>query len=330
MTVATAAVRASFRVATGDADLEVDELRGSAGPTVVLLGGVHGDEPEGVLAARRVAGLLGGVALAGAVRVLAVAHPPAHAAAARCSPADGGDLARAFPGDRSGPPTARVAAAISEAVLGDADLLIDLHSAGRVGAMPLFCGFLAGGDPVVAARSQAAARAFAAPLTWAHDAIGPGRSLTAAAQRGIPAIYVEAGGGGEVRGVELDAMVRGTLAVLAAWGLLDAETAAALAAIATPSAPLAGATDARLVVRGGSGDLDRSRVAAAAGTLVTRVRVGERVASGATLADLVDDRGRWLEAVTTAHDGIVMFLRREARVAAGDAVALVAPVPEAW
>jgi predicted deacylase len=312
----------------GSTELRIDELCGADGPTVALLGGIHGDEPEGVLAVRRLVGLLRGLPMAGRVRAVAIANPLAYAHGTRRSGVDDGDLARAFPGKRDGRPTAQIAAAITAQVLCGCALLIDLHSAGRVGAMPLFCGFLAGGDPDAAARSIAAARAFGAPLTWAHDAIGPGRTVSAAAELGVPALYVEAGGGGEVRGEELDAMVRGVLAVLRGLGVLAPPADGTFPSAAVP-APGSAAPEP-LLVRGGSGDLDRSCSARAGGTLITRVRAGEIVRAGAVLAELVDPDGRPLEPIVSPHPGIVMFLRREAAVSAGDAVALVAPMPEAW
>ncbi|MDO8187086.1 succinylglutamate desuccinylase/aspartoacylase family protein [Conexibacter sp. JD483] len=324
-------------VAAGAATLPVDELRGGAGPVVVLLGGVHGDEPEGVLAVRRIVAELRGRELRGSIRALAVANPLAHAADARCTPAeaaladaarapdpagggaagaepDGGNLARAFPGDAAGGPTARLAAAIMRDVLVGADLLIDLHSAGRAGAMPLFCGFLAGGDAAVAARSRAAAEAFAAPLTWAHDAIGPGRTLSAAATLGIPAIYAEAGGGGEVRGAELDALVGGTLRALASLGMLPAERA-----ISGSDRPR---DCPRGLIRGGDGDLDASLIAHADGLFITRTHAGAHVRAGDLLGEMWEG-----ERLVAPRDGIVMFLRRDARVAAGDSLALIAPPP---
>ncbi len=327
------------------ADLAVERL-GSGAPVVALLGGVHGDEPEGVLAVRRVIEELRQRELRGTVRALAIANPLAHAADSRCTPQeaarggvavaaaraepDGGNLARAFPGDPDGGPTARLAAAIVRDVLVGADLLIDLHSAGRAGAMPLFCGFLAGGDSAVAARSRAAAEAFAAPLTWAHDAIGPGRSLSAAATLGIPAIYAEAGGGGEVRGAELDAFVAGTLRVLAMLGVVDA--APAPAAISGSDRPgdrgSARPPVARGLIRGGDGDLDASLTASADGVFVTRTSAGAHVRAGDLLGEMWDDDAR-RAAIVSPRDGIVIFLRREARVSAGDALAMIAPEPRA-
>lgn len=304
-------------IAAGDVTLHVEELRGAAeGPTVTLLGGVHGDEPEGVLAVRRVLGRLRTVELRGTLRAVAVANPLAHAADARESPQDGGNLARLFPGATDRGPTAAIAHALATELIAGSDLLVDLHSAGRRYAMPLFCGYLAG-DGRVALRSRACARAFGLDLVWAHDEVAPGRTVSLAHELGIPAVYVEASGGGEVRGRELDRIVAGTLSVGAVAGLLDGEHG-----IRTPPG--------QRVIRGGDGDIDGGLVAPSDATLVTRTRVGATVDPGDTIADFHDDDGALIESMIAPRPGTVMMLRREARVRRDDLVAVVAPGAEPW
>ena len=144
---------------TSEAYLEHEVLPGGAvmttvrgeqpGPTVALLGGVHGDEDEGVLAVWRVLRELEGAALRGVVRAVAPANPSAWAAKSRFTPYDGGDLARAFPGDSGGGPTSTLADGIVGGCIDGADLLIDLHSAGVRYSMPLFCGLARGSGGVL-------------------------------------------------------------------------------------------------------------------------------------------------------------------------------------
>jgi len=262
---------------------DVVEVTGrSSGPTVAILGGVHGDELEGVLAARRVARLLDPAGLAGVVRIAAPAHPAAWQAVTRSSPLDGQNLARVFPGADDGTPTERVAAFLTSRLIAGADLLIDLHSAGE---------------------------GFDMPFLWQHPVLAPGRSLSAAAAHGVPSIYVEGHGGGQVRRRDLDCYVDGVLRVLHHLGM-------------TAAAPAASAS---VVVRG-DGDTDGGIVAAAGGYLVTAVEVGEQVAAGDPLGEIVDGYGTPLATVSSPHDGVVMLLRRRARVAPGDTVAIVAEV----
>ena len=97
------------------------------GPRVVVLGGVHGDETEGVLAASRLTREVDALAR-GILDVVPVCHEVAFAADSRTSPLDGGNLARVFPGDAAGSPTERLAHHLTRDVLQGADLLVDLHT----------------------------------------------------------------------------------------------------------------------------------------------------------------------------------------------------------
>ncbi|MER7334209.1 MULTISPECIES: succinylglutamate desuccinylase/aspartoacylase family protein [unclassified Micromonospora] len=291
---------------------DVIEIVGhAAGPTVAVLGGVHGDEPEGVLAARRIAGLLDPAELRGTVRISAPAHPAAWNAVTRTSPVDGLNLARVFPGNADGQPTERIAAFLTSRVIAGADLLVDLHSAGQGLDMPLLAGYHAGTGPICA-RSADAAAVFGAPFVWRHPRLSPGRSLAAAAAEGVPSIYVEGRGGGQVRRADLDCYVAGVLRVLHRLGMV-------------PSAPPAPAP----VVVDGDGDTDGGIQAEARGYLVTAVEVGDHVAAGALLGEVVDGNGAPVAPVRSPHAGVVMLLRRRAHVDPGDTLAIVARVARA-
>ncbi|MER7003865.1 succinylglutamate desuccinylase/aspartoacylase family protein [Dactylosporangium sp. NPDC000555] len=282
----------------------VTELTGAAdGPTVVVLGGVHGDELEGILAVRRLVNELR--LAAGRVLAVAVANPPAHAAASRTGPVDGGNLARAFPGRADGSVTERIADALTRHVIVGADLLIDLHSAGENYAMPFFAGFC---EP----SGSAAAYAFGAPLVWEHDRVNPGRSLTAAAEHGVAAIYVEGSGGAALRRSEVDGYTHGVIRVLGHLGM-----------VTDPPAP------ARVlrVVRGGDGDVDSSVSAEVAGWCVTAVDAGDVVDAGALVAEVVDTTGRVVQPVRAPKAGTVMMLRRRAVVEPGTGIVMFGPVP---
>jgi predicted deacylase len=284
----------------------VEVVGRAAGPTVAVLGGVHGDELEGVLAARRIAGLLDPAHLRGTVRISAPAHPAAWNAVTRTSPVDALNLARVFPGNDGGHPTERIAAFLTARVIAGADLLIDLHSAGQGFDMPLLVGYHAGDGPICA-RSADAAAVFGAPFVWEHPHLSPGRSLAAAAAQGVPSIYVESRGGGEVRRRDLDCYVDGVRRVLHRLGMIRS----------APPAPTS------VIVRG-DGDTDAGIRAQAPGYLVTAVEVGDRIAAGALLGEVVDGDGAPVAPVRSPHAGVVMLLRRRAQVDVGDTLAIVA------
>lgn len=282
----------------------------STGPTLALLGGVHGDEDEGVLAVWRVLQELDCTALRGTVRAVAPANPAAWAARTRTTPYDDGDLARSFPGDSDGRPTETLADGITDQVIQGADLLIDLHSAGLRYRMPLFCGV---------SREQAAglraAAAFGAPMIWLHESWPPGRSLTAAMEYGVPAIYAECGGGGGIRRTDLETYVTGVQSVMAELGML-------------PAAPSTGPRPSPSWVSG-SGDLDAGARSAYAGLFVVTAAAGETVATGGEVGRLYGYQGEVLEVVCAARSGVLMFVRRQAQVRPGDVLFVLATRCEA-
>jgi predicted deacylase len=279
------------------------------GPLVTILGGVHGDEYEGPLAAGALWAELDPQALRGRVLVAPVAHPAAFEAGTRVAPGDGLNLARVFPGREGGTATERLAAALSEAVIRPADLLLDLHSAGQHYAMPLLCGSYSGSDPL-GERCRTAALAFGAPVYWAHPTVAPGRSLSVALEAGIPCLYAECGGGGRVRSGDVQAYLEGVRRVLAQAEALPPDAAA------PPPPPLC--------LESG-GDTDQAVPVRQNGLLLSRVVLLQQVRRGEPLGEVRDTRGGVLETVVAPGAGRVVMARRTARVRAGDGAYLLAP-----
>jgi predicted deacylase len=287
------------------------------GPTVTILGGVHGDEEAGVLAVQIIRERIrrGALALArGALRTVDVANEPAYAASSRFNPLDQANLARLFPGVADGSSTEQIAHRLSEDVIRGSDLLVDLHSAGQHYSMPRFVGYVAT-DDAVGNRSAAAAKAFAAPIIWEHPPpIPPGRSLSAAYAMGIPAIYAEGHGGSELSASELKFYVAGVEGVLEHMGMV--------------LGPAAARPSSRRVIRGSGGNLDEGITSRTAGRFVRSVDAGSDVEAGQLIGEIFDDAGRVVEDVRVPRDSLVMFLRRTARVQPGDVICSLAPRTE--
>lgn len=291
----------------------ITTMRGrQPGPSVALLGGVHGDEDEGVLAVLRVLDELRDAELTGTVNAVAIANPAAWAAQSRVSPLDGGNLARCFPGAGESGPTSALAADITAHLIEGADLVIDLHSAGVRYRMPLLCGFVS--DVAGADRSRRAAEAFSPPLIWKHTNAAPGRSLSVAADLGVPAIYAECAGGGSIRHRELDAYVSGVLSVLADLGML-------------PTGYRAGGPDAPRWVFG-AGDLDAGMQSKRDGLFASTVNAGDVVALDDEIGRCYDYQGCLVEIVRAPRRGVVMFLRRQARTQVDDVLFVLADLDE--
>jgi len=288
-------------------DLPVLIVRAAApGPRVVVLGGVHGDEYEGRVAAALIARDLESTLLRGTVSIVPTANLPACQAGTRTSPLDGLNLARTFPGRADGSATERIACVLAD-LIRQSDLLIDLHSAGQHYAMPLLCGAYVAHDDL-GRRCEAAARAFGAPIFWAHPEIAPGRSLSVALAAGVPCVYAECGGGGEVRPPDLLAYREGVARVLAHLDMLPSRAPA-------PPPTLRLTSD---------GNVDLALSAAHSGILVQRAALLDRVEPGDLLGTLVDDVGNTLQELRAPFQGIIVMTRRTARMAAGDGAYLLA------
>ena len=105
-------------------------IRNGDGPSVLFMAGNHGDEYEGELSLARLIRRLDPARIKGRVTILPMANAPAVLAAKRCSPLDGGNLNRAFPGDPKGSPTSRLAYFLEKELFPRHDVVFDIHSGG--------------------------------------------------------------------------------------------------------------------------------------------------------------------------------------------------------
>jgi predicted deacylase len=113
------------------AEVVVHELIGAQpGPTLALLGGLHGDEPFAVDLVRRILDDLEALPLRGTVTAIPCANPLAFQSMTRNTPVDMLDLNRVFPGDPDGTFSNQLADAIYSVLLDGCEFLIDFHSGG--------------------------------------------------------------------------------------------------------------------------------------------------------------------------------------------------------
>lgn len=196
-------------------------LANGEGPTLLLTGGVHGDEYAGPVAIMRLAHELDLVRLQGRLILLPSLNTPAVQAALRCSPLDDGNLNRAFPGDPNGGPTAMIAHWLETQVLPLCDGAIDFHSGGTSSDYePIVMVNRSPGE--LFARNMQLVRAFGVELVWLMGALNDNRSVNAASERaGVPMFACELGGKGESDPQMTQIAYDGALGVMQVMGMLS-------------------------------------------------------------------------------------------------------------
>ena len=102
-----------------------------AGPTVLVLGGNHGDEYQGQVALMKLARSISPEQVQGRLILIPSLNFPAALASTRLSPIDGMNLNRAFPGDAEGSVTSQIAHYLTHELFPISDAVIDIHSGGR-------------------------------------------------------------------------------------------------------------------------------------------------------------------------------------------------------
>lgn len=166
------------------------------GPTVLVLGGNHGDEYQGQIAAMKLARELTPEKVTGRIILIPSLNFPAARAATRLSPLDGMNMNRAFPGEAEGPVTSQIAHYLRTVLFPISDVVIDIHSGGRsMEFVP--CSHM----HLVPDREQRA-KMFAAMLAWGTDfcfiyadIAGTGLLPVEAENQGKLVITTELGGG---------------------------------------------------------------------------------------------------------------------------------------
>ena len=213
------------RSAYGFIPVPIVMIGNGEGPTVLLLGGVHGDEYEGQIALSKLARDVEVDQVRGRIIIVPMANYPAGEAGLRTSPLDEGNLNRVFPGSAHGTPTEMIAHYIETVLMPMADYMVDLHSGGTSLFYPptLLRGM--GHNQEEAEKLKALQSAFDLPYAWIFTGGGGPTStartaLGAANRNGVTGIMAELGGGGSVDKDILYLTERGLRRVLDALNML--------------------------------------------------------------------------------------------------------------
>jgi N-alpha-acetyl-L-2,4-diaminobutyrate deacetylase len=116
--------------AWGSVMVPITVIANGDGPTALMTGANHGDEYEGPIALQELAITLKPEDIKGRVIILPMMNMPAFAAGKRCSPIDGANMNRSFPGRPDGTVTQKLCHFIATQLVSEADIVLDFHSGG--------------------------------------------------------------------------------------------------------------------------------------------------------------------------------------------------------
>jgi uncharacterized protein len=298
--------------AYGSIPVPVVVIAGAAGPRVLLVAGTHGDEWEGQLLVRNLVASVRPEDVTGTLVCLPSLNLPAADVSHRCSPIDGENMNRAFPGDPDGGPTRMLADYVEHVLLPECDYAMDLHSGGSA-TQYLDCAFLRFDDDERRTKDKVAgAEALGLPYAFTVDAAGEDRTLSAAADRqDVIMVATELSGAGRV---DMDALGTAAAAVrrlLRHWHVLS-----------SPEHETSAMTGTTRFLR-----IDGSSTAMVTteGILEPLAHLGEEVAAGETIARVhhLTNPDVTPEPILAPTNGIVAIVRVPPRVRPGDGAATI-------
>lgn len=277
-------------------------------PIITVTGGVHGDEYEGPLTIMELFRKLKVEELTGTFIGLVVANVPAFEAGTRCSPVDGLNLARVFPGNQNGSITEKIAYWMGNYLIKHSDYYIDLHSSGSDMEMPQMCGYIERDKSKKAFFSKNMAEAFNAKVTWAHEDSGEGRTLSYARDHDVPAIYTECPASRSVDLEDVEVYQRGVLNVMKLTKMIEGE--------------LEG-QHSKYYLKG-DGNTKKSIKSTTSGFFIPKVKLLERVEKNQVLGIVMDLAGNIIEEIKAQTDGYIGMRRLLPTVHSGDNTFLIA------
>lgn len=273
------------------------------GKTCLVTGGVHGDEYEGPVAIQDLFDAIDPTTLQGTYVGVPIINATAYTAGTREGGWDHQNLARIFPGSPAGTLSERIAHALTECLIPQADFYLDMHAAGNLYAIKRFAGYQVH-DAEMNAVQQAASIAFGCELVWGTSAL-PGRSLSSAGDKGVPAMYVEMQGEGRLLPEDRTMAFDGIRNVLRYLGMLPGDFP----------------RSARYVFEHTGdevGHLQVDHTSPTSGLFVPAIRVWDEVKKGQVLGAVRHPDGTILAEVEAMRSGRILFLRTFPRVFSGD------------
>ena len=208
--------------AYGTITLPMTVIKNGLGPTILLSGGIHGDEYEGQVAIRKLASKLNPSDVQGRIIFTPSLNLPAALAGTRCSPVDGLNLNRVFPGEVNGSITMKIAHYISDVLLPLCDAQLDLHSGGATLDFVPFVQMIRMQNKSLHDRSFEALKICGAPISLVTTELdSTGNIAPVCESLGIIYIGSEMGGAGAVSKTNVGYAETAALNFLRHFGVID-------------------------------------------------------------------------------------------------------------
>ena len=283
------------------------------GPTVLVTGGNHGDEPEGQIACLNLARELAAEDVNGRVIVIPILSPEASLAYTRSWPS-GENFNRIFPGDPQGTTAQILADYLTRHLFPISDAVIDIHSGGRSMMCLPWSEMHPVDDPVQRRKAAEMMLAWNADYSTIYiDVAGTGLLVGEAERQGKPVIGTELGGGGHVTTPIHRLAASGLHNVLRHLGVLRGEVQTRRS-LGLPETVILTATK-----------IEDYHLAPGSGLFETHVELGEEVRVGQALGRIHQfDIGTPPVEIPSQAAGIVCGLRAIATTDQGDCVCVVA------
>ena len=285
------------------------------GPTVLVLGGNHGDEYQGQVAAMKLARELQPEMITGRIIIIPSLNFPAARAATRLSPLDGMNMNRAFPGQPEGPVTSQVAHFLTTVIFPLCDAVIDIHSGGR--SME----FLPCSHMHLVADADQRQKMLAAMLAWGTDfcflyadIAGSGLLPVEAENQGKVVVTTELGGGEGVSAAVHRIAQHGLRNVLVHLGLL-AGREVSRESLGKPPSKLVSALNREDYI-----------LAPESGIYEVEIDLGELVSAGQRVGQIhhLERPDRAPEPIIACSSGYLICARVPCLTTQGDCVAVIA------
>jgi predicted deacylase len=266
------------------------------GPVVAFVSGAHGTEYTSLVAMTRFIARVDPKKLSGTVIVVPLLNIASfEQMVPHINPVDKKGMNTSYPGDRAGTQTSRVLALVAEQVVQPADVIVDLHGGDLDEDLRPYAYWIRSGDTALDSASFDLATHFGLDMLIVKNldmtqAVNTHNLSGFALSLHKTTIVAEAGRSGQVTTHDTNALINGSLNVLARLKMI-----AARASPAAKSITYVG-NDSRVRADGG-------------GMFFASATRGSAVKKGAKVGTITDYVGRPLGNILAPQDGIVTFIR---------------------